>query len=196
MGKTRAILSGYSYHLPSTYTRGEARRLNSNAWGGGMGRAVEVAERQHAHGVFLRVRRLTPDGAVQPGLFVVNLPGERDAAAGGPGLDGVYRAAASTSRAAGRYRPRCRLPPAALPKANVIATVYPDAQRRREPRRARLLHHGHGRPAAVADQRTYSSSGGGREHALCMEDRAVVQRVGRRGRPRRVTPGPAGESRA
>ena len=35
------FLSGYSWHLPFTYTKEKRDELNSNAWGGGYGRTVE-----------------------------------------------------------------------------------------------------------------------------------------------------------
>jgi palmitoyl transferase len=40
-GENTLILSGYSYHLPSTYTPENRAQLQSWAWGGGLGRAVE-----------------------------------------------------------------------------------------------------------------------------------------------------------
>jgi len=40
-GETQLIVSGYSYHLPSTYTPEKRAELNSNAWGGGLARATE-----------------------------------------------------------------------------------------------------------------------------------------------------------
>jgi palmitoyl transferase len=40
-GGNELIVSGYSYHLPSTYTPEKRAELNSQAWGGGWGRTVE-----------------------------------------------------------------------------------------------------------------------------------------------------------
>jgi palmitoyl transferase len=40
-GENTLILSGYSYHLPSTYTPEHRAELNSLAWGIGAGRTVE-----------------------------------------------------------------------------------------------------------------------------------------------------------
>lgn len=40
-GGSELLVSGYSYHLPSTYTPGKRAELNSQAWGGGWGRTVE-----------------------------------------------------------------------------------------------------------------------------------------------------------
>jgi len=40
-GNDEIWFSGYSYHLPSTYTPEKRAELNSNAWGGGYGRTVE-----------------------------------------------------------------------------------------------------------------------------------------------------------
>jgi lipid IVA palmitoyltransferase len=43
-GENTLILSGYSYHLPSTYTPENRAQLQSLAWGGGLARAVEDAK--------------------------------------------------------------------------------------------------------------------------------------------------------
>ena len=40
-GENQLIISGYSYHLPSTYTPEKRAELNSAAWGGGLARVVE-----------------------------------------------------------------------------------------------------------------------------------------------------------
>lgn len=52
-GGDELILSGYSYHLPSTYTPEKRAELNSNAWGGGWARTVEDADGDaHSVGFF------------------------------------------------------------------------------------------------------------------------------------------------
>jgi lipid IVA palmitoyltransferase len=40
-GADDVFVSGYSYHLPYTWTAERRAELNSNAWGGGYGRTVE-----------------------------------------------------------------------------------------------------------------------------------------------------------
>lgn len=40
-GGNELFVSGYEYHLPSTYTPEKRAELNSQAWGGGWGRTVE-----------------------------------------------------------------------------------------------------------------------------------------------------------
>jgi palmitoyl transferase len=40
-GGNELFLSGYAYHLPSTYTPEKRAELNNDAWGGGWGRSVE-----------------------------------------------------------------------------------------------------------------------------------------------------------
>lgn len=43
-GDNELILSGYSYHLRSTYTAEKLRELNEKAWGGGWARSVTDAD--------------------------------------------------------------------------------------------------------------------------------------------------------
>jgi palmitoyl transferase len=40
-GGNELFLSGYSYHIPGTWTPERRAELNSNAWGAGLGRTVE-----------------------------------------------------------------------------------------------------------------------------------------------------------
>jgi palmitoyl transferase len=43
-GDNELFVSGYSYHLPSTYTPEKRAELNTNAWGGGWARTVEDSD--------------------------------------------------------------------------------------------------------------------------------------------------------
>ena len=40
-GNDEILFSGYSYHVPATWTPEKRAELNANAWGGGYGRTVE-----------------------------------------------------------------------------------------------------------------------------------------------------------
>ena len=40
-GNDEVLVSGWSYHVPATWTRERRAELNANAWGGGYGRTVE-----------------------------------------------------------------------------------------------------------------------------------------------------------
>ena len=40
-GKDEILFSGYSYHIPATWTAERRAELNAEAWGGGYGRTVE-----------------------------------------------------------------------------------------------------------------------------------------------------------
>jgi palmitoyl transferase len=52
-GENDLLISGYSYHLPSTYTPEKRAELNSNAWGGGWARTVEDPDGDtHSVGLF------------------------------------------------------------------------------------------------------------------------------------------------
>jgi palmitoyl transferase len=52
-GEDDLLISGYSYHLPTTYTAEKRAALNSNAWGGGLARTVEDADGDtHSVGLF------------------------------------------------------------------------------------------------------------------------------------------------
>jgi palmitoyl transferase len=43
-GSDEVLISGYSYHVPATWTAERRAQLNANAWGGGYGRTVEDAD--------------------------------------------------------------------------------------------------------------------------------------------------------
>lgn len=43
-GENQFFISGYSYHVPATYTPEKRAELNSNAWGSGWARTVEDAD--------------------------------------------------------------------------------------------------------------------------------------------------------
>ncbi len=52
-GGDELLLSGYSYHIPATYTPERRAELNTDAWGGGWGRTVEDADGDtHTVGAF------------------------------------------------------------------------------------------------------------------------------------------------
>ena len=51
-GRTGVLLSGYAWHLPSTWTAERRAELNSNAWGGGLVRTTED-EKGDSRSVFL-----------------------------------------------------------------------------------------------------------------------------------------------
>jgi palmitoyl transferase len=51
-GNDELLLSGYAYHLRSTYTEEKLHELNERAWGGGWGKVVEDADGD-THSVYL-----------------------------------------------------------------------------------------------------------------------------------------------
>jgi palmitoyl transferase len=51
-GENGILLSGYSWHLPSTWTPERRTELNANAWGGGLVKTVEDADGD-SHSVFV-----------------------------------------------------------------------------------------------------------------------------------------------
>ena len=107
-GENTLILSGYSYHLPSTYTPENRAQLNSNAWGIGAARAVEDANGNTHMVYFYAFEDSHRTAQVQPRLLVGNLLGRPRRAAGGPGLDGAHRAATRHRERHGRSPRRCR----------------------------------------------------------------------------------------
>lgn len=53
-GRQGVLISGYAYHVPSTWTEERRRELNANAWGGGYTRVTEDADGD-AHSVYALV---------------------------------------------------------------------------------------------------------------------------------------------
>ena len=71
-GRTGVLLSGYAWHLPSTWTAERRAELNSNAWGGGLVRTTED-EKGDSRSVFLLAfldshENYTDGRAEQPGF--------------------------------------------------------------------------------------------------------------------------------
>jgi lipid IVA palmitoyltransferase len=123
-GENQLILSGYAYHLPSTYTPENRAKLNSNAWGGGLGRTVEEPN-GNTHTVFFYAFEDSHKTAqIQAGYAWATYWGDRDGLQ--PGLGYSIFIAQRPDIASG-------VPfPAALPlaflrykKANIIATYIP-----------------------------------------------------------------------
>jgi lipid IVA palmitoyltransferase len=123
-GENQLFISGYSYHLPSTYTPEKRAQLNSNAWGGGVGRTVEEPN-GNTHTVFFYAFEDSHKTAqIQAGYAWATYWGDRDGVQ--PGLGWTAFIVQRPDIASG-------VPvPAALPiallrykKANLIATYIP-----------------------------------------------------------------------
>ena len=84
-GETQLIVSGYSYHLPSTYTPEKRAELNSNAWGGGLARTTDDAN-GNSHTVYAYgFEDSNKKGQFQVGYMWATYWGERDGLQAGLG---------------------------------------------------------------------------------------------------------------
>ena len=130
----RLLVSGYSWHLPFTWTPERRAQLNKNAWGGGLVRDHRGSRRRHAHGVLAGVSGFAQARAVQPRLRMVDLLGRAQRRA----------ARARATRLMLVQRPDivggipfpAVLPIVSLRYQNVTLSrdLHPDAQRRHQPR--------------------------------------------------------------
>ncbi len=166
-GDQGILISGYSWHLPSTWTPEKRAELNPRAWGGGCGEDHRGRRRRHAFGLLPRVqaiRIITFNGisatsirrtgarvrALQPGLgYTLMLVQRPDIAAGVPfpGAAAAFLVAVS--------------------RRDTVRNVHSDPQRRHQQRQRHLPVRPRVVPVNVAtSMNVLIVGGGGREHAL------------------------------
>jgi lipid IVA palmitoyltransferase len=123
-GDDQLFVSGYAYHIPSTWTPERRAELNSNAWGGGYGRMMEDANGDTHTVFFLGFEDSHKHAELQVGYAWATYWGDRDSLQ--PGLGWTAMIVQRPDIAGG-------VPfPAALPlaflrykKANLVATYIP-----------------------------------------------------------------------
>jgi len=123
-GDDTLLVSGYSYHIPATWTPERRAQLNTNAWGGGYGRMVEDANGDTRIVFFLGFEDSHKHAELQVGYGQATYWGSRDSLQ--PGLGWTFMIAQRPDIAGGYPFP-VLLPLAFLRyrNVNVVATYIP-----------------------------------------------------------------------
>jgi lipid IVA palmitoyltransferase len=123
-GDDQLLVSGYSYHIPATWTPERRAMLNSNAWGAGYGRMVEDPNGDTHTVFFLGFEDSHRHAELQIGYAYATYWGSRDSLQAGLGWTAMI---AQRPDIAGGYPFPVLLPLAFLRyhKANFVATYIP-----------------------------------------------------------------------